>query len=254
MSAGDIEVFRAWRESAQIDFFSQFIKAWVAFNALMRTKNHRADSDRKLLEHFKIQDGRTKQMFYDRLVYEDSRSIEFRALLGNLHGSLKRSRIIADEGTDYVSFSAIALREPAERVSKIKRSIYECKVVRDENGGHKSIIQKETLQVFYKEQQKYDLSEIKIDSSFLALNVQARKALEECYLLGSSDRKTNLIVRRGGINVGSYRFDNNPSRLYSGLIEVLYLLRCALFHGRIVTERNIHEVYEYSYHIMPFRG
>lgn len=43
---------RQWRDSAQIDWFSQFIKAWIPFNAWM-TDTYGDLTDKELLDHVK---------------------------------------------------------------------------------------------------------------------------------------------------------------------------------------------------------
>ena len=54
---------RLWRDSAQIDWFSQFIKAWIPFNAWM-TDTFGDLTDRELLDHVK---GRGN-VVYNRIV------------------------------------------------------------------------------------------------------------------------------------------------------------------------------------------
>ena len=46
---GDTEIITQWRELAEVDYFSQFIKIWIAFNAWMRTLDHTITKDRALI-------------------------------------------------------------------------------------------------------------------------------------------------------------------------------------------------------------
>ncbi len=52
------------------------------------------------------------------------------------------------------------------------------------------------------------------------------------------------------IAVGPYFFCHNPGFIFSGLLEVLYALRCLLFHGEIVPTSDHNKVYEPAYFIL----
>ena len=53
MPTSDSDVLSYWRRTSDIDYLTQFIKAWISFNALMRVRNPSVKKDRELLESLK---------------------------------------------------------------------------------------------------------------------------------------------------------------------------------------------------------
>jgi hypothetical protein len=73
---------REWYEKSEIDYFSAFLKLWLAFNAFYKRlyqANSSLRSDRNFIEHIKINDQIVKNKFERYLINsESSEAVEFR--------------------------------------------------------------------------------------------------------------------------------------------------------------------------------
>ena len=54
----------------------------------------------------------------------------------------------------------------------------------------------------------------------------------------------------GGLVCGDATFIPEPSKVFSALIDILYGLRNALFHGSITPNQQHNEIYEPAYHLV----
>lgn len=65
------------------------------------------------------------------------------------------------------------------------------------------------------------------------------------------DRIENLLhTGQDAIIIGSYQFRPDAELLFEGLLEVLYTLRCLLFHGEIEPTARYRDIYEPAYFIL----
>jgi hypothetical protein len=81
----------AWKCLAelQVDYFTQFIKAWIPFNAWFSTSYLNENTDREILTRIKNEnnDFRNKMILY--LTRTDSESLDFLNQVGKLHFELE---------------------------------------------------------------------------------------------------------------------------------------------------------------------
>ena len=68
-----------------------------------------------------------------------------------------------------------------------------------------------------------------------------------------SDTEENLIYSGQGtnyINIAGIHFVNDTEKIAKALIEIIYSLRCLLFHGELVPREEYNKIYESAYYIL----
>ena len=99
-----------------IDYFSAFIKAWIAFNSWYRSE-YTERSDREIIEKIKTQSNRFKgyiETFLDKN-NNSEKALMFRESLSKLQEALVNATISTQERggvTQQISFSEIAINNP----------------------------------------------------------------------------------------------------------------------------------------------
>jgi hypothetical protein len=179
-----------WKELSEIDYFSLFIKNWLAFNSWYVSHYSGLEKDRDIIEEIKKTED-TRNIFFNKFTKiietnDRDRAILIEALEG-LITSLNRETITPENGYD-------------------GRLSFENALVEYSNGNANL--------------QKYK-------------NLLKKKTSKDKIKLTS-----NVYIT------------NDLDILYKGLIEILYQLRCMLFHGHLSPSDSNHSVIKYSYTII----
>lgn len=236
----------------EIDYYSAFIKAWIAFNSWYRSE-YTERRDRDVIEKMKSQ-GSLFKGHIETLLDENNVTDEasaFKTYINQLQAALVNAAIMTQERggiSRQISFSEIALNNP-KIVSdgRYRRTHY--KVQRT---GAKIVttVHREgnpTEILFSFEQDTYEETALDIHADFLRLGAeqqgQCRAFYREIcpYVIESvlaNDRDNNVI------------FIPERAKVSRGIIEVLYLLRCSLMHGEVYPNDSSIEVYKYAYYVL----
>lgn len=235
-----------------IDYYSAFIKAWIAFNSWYRSE-YIERTDREIIEKLKSDNNRFKGYIETLLDINnnDDETISFKKNLDNLQSALVRAAIVTQERggvNQQISFSEIAINNPKPCAEgdyrtthyKIQRTRQKVTTLVHSKNNPADIL-------FQFEQDKYDETELDVHADFRRLSSERQgqcKAFykEVCpYIVESilrTDRDNNII------------FIADRTKVSRGIIEVLYLLRCSLMHGEVPPDNNSLEVYKYAYYIL----
>lgn len=247
---------KRWRESAEIDWFSHFIKAWIPFNAWM-TDTYGDLSDRDLLDKVKL----GSNVVFNRVVQmlepkKDSSqdAEEFRLQVAELHRLLQGCLIEGRRGR--VSFETVDIGHNVlteEIVTKWRR---EFRVKRDHpNKGDVTLAMTDTksVLVFNLTQSTYDRRALEDDLAFQKLAPANRTCLLGMYE-NVSPRIVRSVLADGGskdaLRLGNTDFIYDTPKVFSAVVDVVYSLRNALFHGSITPNEQHNEIYGPAYHIV----
>lgn len=258
---------KRWRESAEIDWFSHFIKAWIPFNAWM-TDTYGDLSDRELLDKVK---GRSN-VVYNRIVPMLSPSLphskdsargwqddtqdahEFRLQVAELHRLLQSCVVEGRKGR--VSFENVDLGNNTTKDQQVtfhKRTI---RVRRDHPAAQKVTLEispSKTQPAFALTLDSHHRSTLEDDPSFKALKVEYRTKLLGLFESVAPRRIDSVLANHDADDAllfGSTRFVANSDKVFSALVDVIYSLRNALFHGAITPNEQHNEIYEPAYLIV----
>jgi len=84
-----------WKKLSDIDYFSQFIKAWLAFNAWMRNR-YNLKRDREIIEKIKNEDNDFRNKILQYISGNDAESVLFKSYISSLHYYLSKKPLPVD--------------------------------------------------------------------------------------------------------------------------------------------------------------
>lgn len=259
---------KQWRDSARIDWFSQFIKAWIPFNAWM-TDTYGDLSDRDLLDKVKV----GSNVVYNRIVPILSPSLpqsrdtvrgwqdnspeaqEFRVKVGELHRLLQGCVVEGRRGR--VSFELVDTgpnnhtreSEPSywKRAFTVERNLPTkgnvTLTMTDTKGSVEfTLVQPEHDRKALEDHLPFQKLEVSHRTKLLAMHDAVRPRLVRSVLAEHGARKV--------LKFGDADFTDDPQKVFSALVDVIYNLRNALFHGSITPNEQHNEIYEPVYHIV----
>jgi hypothetical protein len=246
--------YRDWIKEINItvDYYSAFIKAWIAFNSWYRSE-YSERTDRDIIEKIKSQNNRFKgyiETFLDvNNINEEATA--FKNNLNKLQSALINAAIVTQERSGVsrqISFSEIAINNPKNLSEGDYRQTH-YKILRT-NQKVLTVISKKTdptTEYFKFEQAAYDETALDVHADYFRLGDEQQgqcKAFykEICpYVMESvltKDQENNVI------------FISERVKVSRGIVEVLYLLRCSLMHGEVSPDNSSSEVYKYAYYIL----
>lgn len=246
--------YRDWiREiDIKIDYYSAFIKAWIAFNAWYRNDTPHG-TDRTVIENLKNSSNRFKGYIETMLDSHNTSadSLAFKDNLSKLQVALTNAAITTQERggvNQQISFSEIAITNPKTCSNEDYRTTH----YRIERIGSKikTLIHKkgDPATIYFQfEQESYNVDELDGHHDFLALGNERQAQCKAFYKLICPYTSESVLTKDADNNV---IFISERSKVSRGIIEVLYLLRCSLMHGEVTPDNNSSEVYKYAYAIL----
>lgn len=258
---------KRWRDAAEIDWFSQFIKAWIPFNAWM-TDTYGDLQDRELLD--KVKAG--KNVVINRVVpmlslrlrpsrdaepgwQDDSQEAkEFRLQIAELHRLLQSCVIDGRRGR--VSFETVDVGASSHKDEKRTKWNRSFRVRRDYPNKSEITLEMsatKTSASFSLQLTQHDRRQIEDDSNFQALRSEHRSTLLDMFETVAPRKMVSVLAPSGQSDVlkfGDASFTNDPEKIFSALVDVIYNLRNALFHGSITPNETHNKIYEPAYHIV----
>lgn len=261
---GVADNLRRWREAAEVDWFSQFIKAWIPFNAWI-TETYGDLSDRELLDRVKgtanITKNRTLPMLAKNLrVARDAEggwqddsadAQDFRLQIGQLHRCLQECVVEGRRGR--VSFETVdigANPKRDEQETKWKRNF---RVRRDhpvKGEIHIEISASKTVAAFALTLPSHNQRELEDNPAFRVLTAEQRTVLISQFNAVAPRLVMNVLAEHGvpkKLTYGDVHFIDDADKNFSALIDVLYGLRNALFHGSITPNETHNRIYKPAY-------
>lgn len=258
---------KQWRDSARIDWFSQFIKAWIPFNAWM-TDTFGDLSDRELLDC--VKGG--SNVVYNRVVpiltwrqaqardtqgnWEDStqEAEDFRLAVEQLHRLLQSCVVEGRKGR--ISFETVDIGHNGNRDEQLTKWRRTLRVRRDHPSRGNVTLEMsatKTSGVFVLTQEVHERRALEDEPTFQALKIRQRTTFLAMHAAVAPRKIVSVLAPHGSQDVlrcGSTDFIQDPAKVFSALVDVVYNLRNALFHGSITPNEQHNEIYEPAYYIV----
>ena len=245
----------------RIDYYSAFMKAWIAFNAWYNYSGEIAGkNDKEHIDSIAQTSNRFREYIVNLLRAENSEGASYRDNVANLHEALQNAALMTQEyiGTrQAISFSSVASKNlnAAERFDYYKNH-YECTRIRGKIIT--SVKEKSTgVEIFHFEQDEYDEEALQQQSVYVSLTPTQRESCLRCYGkmtpyviesvlskpedVGSPDRSKKI---------GAYSFVKDDVKISRAIVVVLYMLRCCLAHGDFSPDEASNNVYKYAYEVL----
>ena len=242
-----------WEQLSEVDYLSAFTNAWLAFNAWYRNA-YQEHQDRKIINSFKNQPNVIRNKIIPLLTNQSEEGEQLRAIVGNLHNRIENYQIHSGKSTDKVriSLTNVYLRDSVATSQIVQHSGFTYQVIPGGNQIETKVINRNNIDVFRHIQTKYDLGGIETQTDFVSkLNPSQQGRLKALYRLINPRFEANLLsMGQSDIVCGAHCFKSTPEDLFAGIVEIIYLMRCTLFHGELVPSREAANCYEPAYHLV----
>ncbi|HBD94964.1 MAG TPA: hypothetical protein DC057_12410 [Spirochaetia bacterium] len=244
-----------WKSISHIDYFTQFVKAWIPFNAWYKNYFPQLKTDKEAIDTIKS----TNNNFRDKLLSLISGSsmnadvLGMKGYISNLHYELER-HYINNQGRR-ITFTNIVIEMNTKLHEELLKNSWKYEATRD-RGNYKQIEIKITdrhsrQKLLINQVNGYDIDEIKRNQQYLSLQNNQQKNIEYCYSEINPYKPINLLTSgTETIQLGNYHFINDSMQICKAVITILYLMRNSLFHGEIIPDKNTSIVYEQAYNIL----
>lgn len=239
-----------WRSLADIDYFTQYIKSYLAFNAWMRARYSGLSKDRMIVDAVKNENNEFRRKIINLLQSGDNEAEDFKSHISSLHYNLERFEIM--NNGKKISFYDVFIENNPETVKTSRRNTLDYKVELLRSGKVQvSILDGRGNQKYFYEHNKYNLEAFETEDDYQRLTQNQKMELKSLFIQ-CDPKKTESIMSNGasGIKLGQFYFVNDNVIICKGLIEVLYSLRNTLFHGEVLPNRDSNKVYEQAFHIL----
>jgi hypothetical protein len=257
-----------WKALASIDYFTQFVKAWIPFNAWYRTYHPELNTDRKAIEAIKAQPNKFRNKLISLLNNNDNDDIAFKSRIAELHLALERKYLF--NNNERITFQDISIESNPVMQHSFEHSRLTYKVERGITNRKREIdifiVDRNNKYRFsYTQINGFDSIDLTCNQDFIRLTQAQQNNLKTCYEEINPSRPINLLIqdrelikvakvnkksKNEWIEMGNLLFINDSDKLCKGIIEILYKLRNVLFHGEIVPDSDTNKVYEPAYQIL----
>lgn len=271
-----ISNIKQWMEDSEPDYYLLFVKAFIPYNAWYMMNFYNEDekrtNDRSIIDFMKIAkpgENRYKDRILTLLKGNNAEAKSFKKHLACLHFELRNHPIPnVDEAISFKQVY-IASKKPEDYAPiTIGDYTYSCK--HDETRPKKSprwiidVINTETLTTEYMvELFKASMSELVKNDAFIALPTDNMKEGVKTALNEMSPNKTDNLVKdelysaSGVAPADSFVIGdservclvNNTELIAKAVIQILYDLRCKLFHGEIAPTSEFKGIYKHAFFV-----
>ncbi len=248
-----------WKDLSDIDYFTQFIKAWLAFNAWMRNAYSDIGSERALLDSVKEQSNPVRNKIRSLLENTSDDGKSFRNHIADLHTRLEHTHLISrknsiERRTTFVKMLSKNITNEDSFEYRTSRYVLKRYVAGSEKGKIEiKVLEKDSgTLVFELEQEAYDLDRLEANQSFQRLTEERKRKVRVAYKTIAPYKEISWLAGRDEdfIKIGSYQFKNDINGLAATIVEIIYQMRCLLFHGELVPKKEFNLVYEPAYKIV----
>lgn len=249
--------YRDWIDAIDIkvDYFSAFMKAWIAFNAWYNFSGEvPTGNDKACIEYIASHTNRFKSYTINLINSGNSEGNTFRENVAKLHETLLNAAITTQEYIGVrqsISFAEVAVKNTNSH------ECFECRNIRYEctraHGRITTVVSSvgTGIENFRYEQDEHNVDSLKQQSDFNRLTVNQQEKCLECYAkLAPYNVISVLSAGADAKQVGAYSFLNDAEKISYAIITILYMLRCCLAHGDISPDEAANNVYKYAYEVL----
>lgn len=242
-----------------IDYTILFIKCFLPFNAwYCNNYPQHNNNDSKIIYSLKSEDNIFKTRIISLLEGNNSESKTFRENIVTLHTMLEHIRVPSN--TNRISFLDINFRENPEKTKtkNFNKYTYKAEYLTPSAPHHYRI--KLTIvktvgysSIFSYQHNKYDKEHLKLNNDFNNLTNKTREIILSLFEDVDPKKKESLILnskKNSFPKFSNLYFVNDSDIIAQSLIEIIYRLRCILFHGEITPTTDNLSIYEYAYYIL----
>lgn len=258
---GEILAYQDWINEIDIgvDYYAAFIKAWIAFNSWYNQNYSDEKTDAAIIARMQLDSNDFRVHLMNLLKGNTQEAAELKSNIGNFHEALVNANIRTQErtGKDYqITFSEVATVNKSNRADGTYRGVKYTVERKRDKVITKVVRLSDNANLFYFEQDIYDEEELSLCSDFCRLTPERKEQCIAFYKNTNPYKIRSLLVTERPEDkdkynlMGSVQFLPDVEEISKGVIEVLYVIRCALMHGDISPNNANKKVYRYGYEIL----
>ena len=254
-----IENRDAWIRMADIDYVGQFVKAWLAFNAWYPSA-YTESRDRKIINEIKWQPNPVLSKLRPMLEVDSEEAEQFRSEIGLLHNRLDGYELHGGIGDHKkrITLCDVFLRENPPIVVAHTLRGYKFQIERQANKHVRVNVEhdKKARVVLQHSQSAFDLANLEAQPAFGQLTLSQKGFLRQLYCQAAPHWFENLTTYKDQdantreIECGAYSFNCGKDALFAGVVEVVYQMRCTLFHGELAPTKKAVACYEPAFRLV----
>lgn len=240
---------KKWKDRAKIDFFTEFVKAWIPFNAWYNQSYTEAKNDREILNEIK-NNSCVKTKLKRLLENDDTDANNFKNKLENFHEILENLQL--KNNSFDVNFTNVVIeRNKNKEIKKTSRGIDYCAIY---SGGRfcATVTTSDGEKTLNYSHTEYDFAHFEENVRNSGISDTQVGYIRSCFKDINPYIPQNLITtdESNCLRVGKFKFVNNSDLISKAIIENIYSLRCMLFHGSIEPREDTEKLYENAYYIL----
>ena len=265
-----------WIEKSEPDFYTLFIKAWIPYNSWYihnfydEDASPRRANDKEIIGYIKNNSNVYKDKIITLLRNGDNESKKFKLLISSLYYQLENTPI--PDVNEKISFNSICISDNANSKGPwtLNESGFSVSGKKDETLPRASarwifeVIDNRTTKTISRISLfKCSLAELHSNNDFNSLANKYKSTVEKCLNEIDPNKKISVVIpperKRGkyvepqhSICIDSDKnlyFTDNLEDVSKSLIQILYELRCKLFHGEIDPSETNSGVFEQAFYI-----
>ncbi len=257
-----------WIKRSQEDFYTLFIKAWIPFNAWYHKEISplAGKRDRDCIDYIAQNPNTYKNKIINFLNGTNRDSLSFQQELVDLHNALLSHSI--PDTSNPINFKTTSIGDAPNLIEiDFYKTHYKIERVPNRNSFRYEIrLEDKTTHTskYSKSFNQWSMSDLENDPNFQRLSSPIKNKLKEEFAKVSIKAPRDIILtpivsadgsRKKPLNSIEYGsaekqyFINDKDKIAQVLIQVIYLLRCQIFHGSLNPSESNLEVYEHAYKI-----
>lgn len=245
-----------WIAKSEPDYYTMFIKAWIPFNAWYY-KEYSTKKDDKAITEMCATSNKIRDRIEALIKNDDNESRKFKQNLAFLQKEFNERSI--KNYNKIISFDSISLSDYFPEAETLhKRGIIYKAIPHKTNGFRATVVSKDNSKTYMdKTFNPYSIETLTLDNQFISLNSTMRNNIKEVFVKIDPNKPFSLISKSRISNEYilldkdiQIKFINNSELIAKAIIQILYNLRCILFHGQLDPTDTNKAVYEYAFHLL----
>jgi len=253
-----IENREAWLRMSDIDYVGQFVKAWLAFNAWYRSA-YSETQDRKIMNEFKWQTNSVLNTLRPKLEAQSDEAVQFRAEIGLLHQRLENFELLSGKGPKKrITLRSVFLREnpPVTKTDERYGFLFRVELLVSKQVTVSVTRKKYGTVLVQVPAAAHDPTTLQTSPGFQSLSMSQKNILRRLYAEAAPLWFCDLTTYQEPepcpppLECGAYKFQCGKDVLFAGIVEVLYEMRCTLFHGELAPTKEAVGCYEPAFRLV----
>ncbi|WP_281337218.1 hypothetical protein [Flavobacterium eburneipallidum] len=246
-----------WLKKTEIDYYKMFIFSWIPFNAWYMNNYYDYDnkitSDKDIIRKLKTEENPFRNKIINLLNGANEESISFKNNIYNLHQLLESNTIPNQEKR--VSFSSLKthdntkIEEIIQYNSRTLRFDYLIQQPRTTKRFKCTFLKNDGSSDGFIELHSCSLEELEQHTDYIRQNTSIQKKIKNGFDEINPNKASSILgSKSNGFKIAKdLYFINNTTIISQFLVELLYQLRCKIFHGEIDPKPAYYDIYKYAY-------